>query len=174
MKPPSPFRHAWLGILAGISPALSPPALGHRARAAETAELRVAANTIRPGTIATSAAGFSLKAKLNGKAWSAASMMRPEAAGRIIGYKGEDYLGLPFHRSHLVVGKVIKFGDDQAVDLAVGDDDLFWAGRTGEMKYTKIDATSAEGTFFFTATARGTSKRIEVTEGTFRILLGQT
>lgn len=132
-----------------------------------------AANAIRPGTIATSATGFSMKAKLNGKAWSATSMIRPEAAGRILGYKGEDYLGLPFHRSHLAVGKVIKFGHDQAVDLSVGDDDLLWAGRTGEMKYTKIDATSAEGVFFFTATARGTTKTIEVTEGTFRILLGK-
>lgn len=131
------------------------------------------AAAIRPGTIATSTTGFSMTAKLNGKAWIAASMYAPEGPGRIIGYKGEDYLGLPFHRSHLVAGKVIKFGDDQAVDLSIGDDDLTWAGRVGEMKYTSVDAKSAEGVFFFTATARGTSKTLEVTEGKFRILLGQ-
>ncbi len=44
-----------------------------------------------------------------------------------------------------------------------------WGGRTGEMEITKVKDDWAEGTFYFTATASGTNKKIEVTEGFFRI-----
>jgi hypothetical protein len=41
------------------------------------------------------------------------------------------------------------------------------------MTITKVDQNSAEGTFSFTATARETTKKVEVTEGTFRVLFGK-
>ncbi len=36
----------------------------------------------RPGTVPTQQNGWTMKAKINGKNWVAASMMPPEAAGR--------------------------------------------------------------------------------------------
>jgi hypothetical protein len=132
-----------------------------------------ALQAIMPGTIATSASGYSMKAKLNGKDWVATSMMPQDVSNRIIGYKDGEYIGLPYDRRYLVVGKTIKFGENQAVDLATNDDVGFWGGRAGEMQITKVDKSSAEGTFFFTATSRETTKKVEVTEGSFRILLGK-
>jgi hypothetical protein len=40
---------------------------------------------IKPGTVATSPQGYSMKAMIDGKEWIASSMMPPEAAGRVIG-----------------------------------------------------------------------------------------
>jgi hypothetical protein len=85
----------------------------------------------------------------------------------------DEYIGLPYDRRYLVVGKTIKFGDHQAVDLVTSDDVGIWGGTKGEMQITKVDETSAEGTFFFTASASSTTKTVEVTEGSFRILLSK-
>jgi len=136
-------------------------------------QVQSALKALRPGTIATSADGYAMKAKLNGKNWVATSMMPQEAAGRIVGYVNDEYIGLPYDRRYLVVGKTIKFGDNRAVDLVTSDDVGIWGGRQGEMQITKVDETSAEGTFFFTASASSTTKTVEVTEGSFRILLSK-
>lgn len=128
-------------------------------------------SNLQPGQIATTANGYSMKAKLNGKEWIASSMISPEAAGRIMGSKGDEYISFPYSKSYLVVGKTLSFGENRQVDLFLNDDVGFWGGRSGELKITKVDADTAEGTFFFTATATGTTKKIEVTDGTFRILL---
>ena len=58
-----------------------------------------------PGSIPTSADGYSMKAKLNGKDWEAATMMPPALAGRIIGDNNGEYIGLPYNKSYFVVGK---------------------------------------------------------------------
>jgi hypothetical protein len=136
-------------------------------------QVQSAIKDIMPGTIATSAGGYAMKAKLNGKDWVAASMMPQEAAGRIIGYKKGEYIGLPYDKRYLVEGKRIKFGENQAVDLATNDDVGIRGGRTSEMQITNVDETLAEGTFFFTAGASSSTKTVEVTEGSFRILLGK-
>jgi hypothetical protein len=122
-----------------------------------------------PGTVATTADGYTMKAKLNGKAWTAGSIMPPDAAGRIVGYSNEEYIGLPYDRRYLVVGKKITFGEGNAVDLATNDDVGLWGGRKGEMEITKVDDKWAEGKFFFTASTSRSSKTVEVTDGFFRI-----
>jgi hypothetical protein len=125
----------------------------------------------RPGTIPTKAGGWSMTAKINGKAWSAVSLMPPEAAGRIIGYYKDEYIGLPYDKRNMVVGKKITFGENNAVDLSVSGDDNFYGGRKGEMEITKVDGNWAEGVFHFTATSHGSDKTIPVTDGFFRISL---
>lgn len=125
-----------------------------------------------PGSIPTSADGYSMKAKINGKDWVADAVMPPEAAGRIIGYYNGEWIGLPYDRRYLIVGKKITFGENNAVDLATNDDVGLWGGRKGEMGITKVDEKSAEGTFFFTASSSRTDKTLEVTDGFFRILFG--
>jgi hypothetical protein len=127
----------------------------------------------RPGTIPAKAGGWSMTAKINGKAWSAVSLMPPEAAGRIIGYYKDEYIGLPYDKRNMVVGKKIIFGEGNAVDLSTSDEAGFWGGRKGEMEITKADANWAEGIFHFTATTSGSAKTKEVTDGFFRILLAK-
>ena len=124
---------------------------------------------IKPGTIATTTSGYLMRAKLDGKEWTATSLMPPDAAGRIIGYNNGEYIGLPYDRRYLVVGKKITFGENQAVDLATNDDTGMWGGRKGEMEITKVDHNWAEGKFYFTATTSSSNKTVEVTDGFFRI-----
>ncbi len=100
-------------------------------------------------------------------------MAPQDAVGRIVGYGNGEYIGLPYDRRYLVVGKTVKFGDDEAVDLSTNDAIGMWGGRQGEMRITKVDETSAEGSFHFTATASGTTSTVQVTDGSFRILLGR-
>lgn len=124
-----------------------------------------------PGSIATSTGGFTMTAKINGKDWIADAMMPPEPAGRIIGYYDKESISLPYDRRDMVVGNKTKFGENQAVDLFTNDDVGIWGGRKGEMEITKVDDNSAEGKFYFSATASGTNKTMEVTDGFFRIIL---
>lgn len=125
----------------------------------------------RPGTIPTTEGGWTLKAKLRGKQWVATSMMPPDAAGRIIGYYGEEWIGLPYDKRNMVVGKKITFGENNATDLATDDEVGLWGGRKGEMEITKVDDKWAEGTFYFTGSTSRSDKTMEVTEGVFRISL---
>lgn len=127
----------------------------------------------RPGTISTKENGWTMKAKINGKDWVAASMMPLEAAGRIIGYYDKEYIGLPYDNRDLVVGKKIIFSEDDATDLATNDDVGLWGGRKGEMEITKVDDNWAEGKFYFTGSTSRSNKTVEVTDGFFRISLAK-
>ncbi|MEO5562966.1 MAG: hypothetical protein ABIR18_06010, partial [Chitinophagaceae bacterium] len=95
----------------------------------------------------------------------------PDAAGRIIGYYGEEWIGLPYDKRNMVVGKKITFGENNATDLATDDEVGLWGGRKGEMEITKVDDKWAEGTFYFTGSTSRSDKTMEVTEGVFRISL---
>ena len=122
-----------------------------------------------PGTVPTTADGYTMKAKLDGKDWAASSMMPPATGGRIIGYYDGEYIGLPYNKTYLVLGQKIVFGEDNAVDLSTKGDISMWGGRKGEMEITKVTGSWVEGKFFFTATSTRTNKTIEVTHGFFRI-----
>jgi hypothetical protein len=127
---------------------------------------------IKPGTIATSTAGYTLRAKLNGKEWVATSMMSPETAGRIIGYKGKEYIGLPYSKQGFKPGKKIILSEDDAADLSIDENGPgMYGGRKGEMEITSVGDTWIEGKFFFTASTSGSDKTIEVTDGFFRVKL---
>lgn len=132
-------------------------------------ELQSAIKEMMPGSIATSADGYSMKAKINGKQWTADAMMPAEAAGRIVGYHNGESIGLPFDIRDMVVGNKITFGEDNATDLMTNDDVGMWGGRKGEMEITKVDDKYAEGTFFFTGSTARSNKTMDVTEGFFRI-----
>ena len=137
----------------------------------EAKQVQSALQQMTPGAVATTADGFSMKAKLDGKDWVATSMMPQDLSSRIVGYRNGEYIGLPYDRRYLVVGNIVKFGENNAVDLSTKDDAGFWGGRQGQMQITRVDENAAEGTFYFTASSSGTSRRIEVTDGTFRIVL---
>jgi len=125
----------------------------------------------RPGTMPTKEGSWTMTARIAGKKWEASAIMPPEAAGRIVGYYQEEYIGLPYDRRDMVVGKKIRFHEGNAVDLSTTDDIGLWGGRKGEMEITKVDDNWAEGKFYFTGSTSRSTKTIEVTEGFFRISL---
>jgi hypothetical protein len=131
-------------------------------------------STIMPGTLPTAEGSWTMTAKIKGKDWAAASMMPPDAAGRIVGYYKNESIGLPYNRRDMYVGKKIKFKENNVVDLTLDDDVGIYGGRTGEMEITKVDENWAEGKFYFTGnTTQGSSKTVEVTGGFFRISLAR-
>lgn len=138
----------------------------------QASQVQEVLKSVAPGTVATSANGFYMKAKINGKDWSATSMMPPEQPSRIIGYYNEESISFPYDRRDMQVGKKTDF-KNSAVDLFLSDDVGIWGGHVGEMEITNVDSKSAEGKFYFTASASGSDKKIEVTEGSFRILFDQ-
>jgi len=123
------------------------------------------------GAIPATAAGFSMTAKINGKACKATAMMPPDKAEEIVGfYDGDKYIGLPYNKKNMVAGKKIMLEDENA-DLTTNDNVQVWNGRKGEMIITKVTGQWVEGTFFFRAYSYDNKKTIEVTDGFFRIAL---
>lgn len=123
----------------------------------------------QPGTIITKEDGWSMKAKINGKDIIAMSMMSPDETEQIIGfYSGDKYIGLPFNRQNMVMGKKMSFSDQNA-DLTTNDDVKVWNGGKGEMEITKVFDKWVEGKFYFTGYSYDNKKTIEVTDGFFRI-----
>ncbi|WP_462252131.1 hypothetical protein [Ferruginibacter sp.] len=125
---------------------------------------------IKPGTVAATASGYTMNAKINGSNWVASSMMPPDAAGRIVGYYKNDYIGLSYSKTDMVVGKKIIISDDNAVDLMLNDGCLY-INPKGAIEITKVDDNAAEGKFFFTNVCNNTKKEVKITDGFFRILL---
>jgi hypothetical protein len=125
-------------------------------------------SAIKPGTVATTTDGYTMTAKINGEDWVASSMMPPDAAGRIVGYYNDQYIGLPYNKTNMVAGKKITIDENEAVDLSLNSGCL-WKDAKGEMEITKVDDNAAEGKFFFTAICSSTGKAVEITDGFFRI-----
>lgn len=138
--------------------------------AGDAKQLAAAIKEMQPGGIATTEGGWTMKAKVAGKEWSANSLMPPAAAGRIIGDNDGITISLPYDRREMVAGKINKFSHNNAVDLFTPDDVGLWGVYEGEMEITKADAEWAEGKFYFTGTTSSDpGKKIEVTNGFFRI-----
>jgi hypothetical protein len=135
-----------------------------------TEKLKEIQAAIKPGTIAASAAGYKMMAKVNGKQWTASSLMPPETAGRIVGYSGKEYIGLPYNKQYLTAGKKITLGEEEAADIFFKGVGLATT-KSGQMEIIKVDGKMAEGKFYFTCVENATGKTIEVTEGFFRIVV---
>ena len=143
---------------------------GSQSKAEEQAnKIQEAVKANTPGSVPTSADGFFMKAKIDGKEWVADAVMPPEEPARIIGYYNGESISLPYDRRDMVVGEKTNF-ESSAVDLLLNDEVALWGGHKGQMIITKVDEKSAEGTFYFTASSTSTTKTIEVTDGSFRIL----
>lgn len=129
-------------------------------------------DTIKPGAIATTASGYTMNAIVNGSYWTASSMMPSEAAGRVVGYYENDYIGLPYSKIDMVAGKKIIADADNAVDLSLNDGCLY-TNPKGQIEIIKVDGSWAEGKFFFSTTCSSTNKTVKVTDGFFRIPLAK-
>lgn len=120
-------------------------------------------------SVPTAAAGWTLTANINGKAWKATSMAPPLIANRIIGYYNEEAIGLPYGNNNLVADNITEFGEFKAADLTLDDDVVFWVGREGQMQITKRESNWVEGIFNFTATSTSNNETKVVSDGFFRI-----
>lgn len=130
-------------------------------------------NTVKenaPGSLPVAEGGYTMRAKINGKEWTANSMMpATDKTGRIIGYHNTDYISFPYDKRDMVAGKKIRISENHAVDFVTKENGIC-GGRSGEMNITKVDDNWVEGTFFFTVNSCvGVATKIEVTDGFFRI-----
>jgi hypothetical protein len=129
-----------------------------------------------PGTVATSAEGYFMKAKIDGKEWNAAYMMPDESASSsyktIHGETGETYINFMIWRNGIKLGMTDAFGEGNAPNLSVEGVSGFWGGKSGELKITRVDEKWLEGNFQFDATSSSEpGKTIRVTDGSFRVPL---
>jgi hypothetical protein len=130
----------------------------------------------RPGTMPAKAGGWTMTAKVNGRSWSATSIMPPAAAGRMIGYVGnENYIGLPaFEKRSAKVGKRMALGEEQggySVDMWTSGDLTSYKNYKGSIQITNINGDWVEGTFSFTASSQAPAKTLVVSDGFFRVQL---
>lgn len=136
-------------------------------------DIQTAVKENTPGSIPTTSGGYTMTAKIGGREWTADAMMPAEVADRIIGYNNGESISLPYDRRDMVVGNKTRFSENNAVDLFTNDDVKIWGGRKGEMEITKVDDKWAEGKFYFTGSTSSSDKKIEVTDGFFRISLAK-
>ena len=125
-----------------------------------------------PGGIPTTAGGWTMTAKINGRDWTANSMMPLEETGRIIGDNNGEGFGFPYDRRQMEVGRKEIFGQHNAVDISTFKDGEieYWSGYKGEMEITKVEGDWAEGKFFITdIRTADPNKTVEITDGFFRI-----
>ena len=125
------------------------------------------------GAIATAEGSWTMTAKIDGKTWQATYLYPPETSNRISGYKGDEMIGLPYKKQDMVVGKKETFSESHATDLFINDDVGIYGGRKGEMVITKVNGNWVEGTFYFTANTKSTTKTVEVTDGFFRFKIAK-
>lgn len=125
---------------------------------------------MQPGGISTTENGWKMTAIIDGKRWSASSIIEPDMAGRILGDANEIKIGLPYNRSNMIAGRKTTFSHEDATDIFLpADEGGILGGYKGEMLITKADEQWAEGTFHFFASSERSDKRAEVTDGFFRI-----
>lgn len=141
---------------------------------AEAIQKPVNGNT--PGTIATSASGYNMTAKIDGKDWSASHMMPVTGSGSYIYVMGEDggnNMNFQLSKNGLAAGKKIEFSENHAANLNLEDVSAFFGGYSGYAEITKMDEQWMEGTFQFTASSSGTDRKVNVTDGRFRVALAE-
>lgn len=136
----------------------------------EAVKTRDAIAAAMPGTTPTAAGKYTMTAKINGKEWKASAMYPPMDAGRIIGYLGEEFIGMPrFDKKSLRVGVKEIFGKENSVQLAMGDKPVYYSGYSGEIEITKVDGDWVEAKFSINATEDNGSKTFKVTDGFVRV-----
>jgi len=137
-------------------------------------ELAAGINQMQPDGTPTTAGGWTMTAKFDGKDWSANSIMPLEATGRIIGDNNGVSISLPYDRREMTLGYKNKFGDHNAVTILINDSPKMWDGIAGEMEITKVDGDWVEGKFIVTGSnSSAPDKKIEITDGFFRISLAE-
>lgn len=124
-----------------------------------------------PGTVATTADGYTMRAKVNGKDWVAKDMLpnNNEDTRPIFGEADGQKISFTIWMQHPKVGRKETFAEGNVAELMGFEDVAICDAKKGEATVTKIDDHAIEGTFFMTGTSHESAKTIEVTDGFFRI-----
>lgn len=126
-----------------------------------------------PGTVATKEDNYYMKARIDGKQWTASHMMPDEDLNssyiRIHGENGGDYINFQLWKQGVKAGKNFPFDEDHAANLSLEEEAGFWGGTDGQLEITKLDGNWMEGKFSFKASSSSSTKTIDVTEGFFRV-----
>ncbi len=129
-----------------------------------------------PGAIATSDNGYYMKAKVDGKDWSATHMVPDNderSSYKMIRRENDgDNINFQLWKQGVEVGKKRAFSETNAAGIFLANDAALISGQTGEVEITKFDEQWLEGTFHFTATNSSSNKKVEVTDGRFRVASG--
>ena len=139
-------------------------------------QLAAGIQKIDPDGIPTTAGGWTMTAKINGRDWTASSIMPLEATGRIIGDFNGAGLGFPYDRREMEVGNKEIFGEHNVVQIStIKDGEIeYWDGFLGEMEITKVEADWVEGKFFVTGKRiTDSSRKVTITDGFFRISIAE-
>ncbi|MDB5086212.1 MAG: hypothetical protein JWR09_206 [Mucilaginibacter sp.] len=132
-----------------------------------------------PGSIPTSATGYYMRCKIDGKDWVATSMMPLKVDDRVLGYtEAGDYIGIPGITNNIRQGFKLTLGKSYNADLYIQNDKslidkngdvILLDKESGKVEITKRDGDWVEGTFYFTAGSSKYDKKIQVTGGVFRV-----
>ena len=142
----------------------------------EAKQIAAGIQKIDPDGIPTTTDGWTMTAKINGRDWTASSIMPLEATGRIIGDNNGAGLGFPYDRREMEVGHKEIFGQHNVVQISTINDGEkeYWDGVKGEMEITEVEADWIEGKFFVTGKMiSDSSRKVEITDGFFRISIAQ-
>lgn len=122
-----------------------------------------------PGTVATTADGYTMRAKVNGKEWVAKDMLPNDNndTRRIFGGANGQQISFTIWMQRPEVGRKETFSDGNVAGLSGFEDVAIWGGKKGEAVVSKIDDNAIEGTFFITATSNQSDKTLEITDGFF-------
>lgn len=120
------------------------------------------------GRINTAPGSWNMTAVIDGKPWKANYMYSPEQTSRIIGHHDDEFISFPY-RSNMSTGYKKAFSSSWAVDINLNDGVGIYGATEGEMIITKADANWIEGTFHFIAEAASGNKKLNVTNGYFKI-----
>jgi hypothetical protein len=130
-----------------------------------------AIDNFSPGMEPTAENGYYMKATVDGKEWIAAGMIHDEGGNssfkQVRGENGDIALGFQLWKQGTKTGEKRPFRDDYAADLSTADE--FLRGIDGELAITKADDIWIEGIFHFKATSTMSDKKMEVTNGFFRV-----
>lgn len=166
------MKHTFLILLLAFTSVLAACQNTPHQKAEQTAHaIQNVMKTYGPPSVATSGSGYTMKAIIDGKPWSAKSMMEINSSNNeyIHGDDGNTQISFYIDRDHIRVNKPRKFYVGHSADLAIGDN--LMSAKSGEWIITKADDKVIEGTFHFAASSSITGKKAEVTNGSFRVLL---
>ena len=128
-----------------------------------------------PGTIPTSSTGYYMKAKIDGKDWSASYMMPYEDISSsyiyITGENEGDNISFQLWKQGLSVGKKLPFSEDDAANIMLKNVSGYLGGRSGFVEITKMDGKWMEGTFQISANSVNSPDKAEITDGHFRVAM---
>jgi hypothetical protein len=133
----------------------------------------------KPGSIPTSANGYYMKCKVDGKDWEAVSMMPVSVANRVIGNMADGgYIGIGSLDGKEQPEAIFTIGDGNGADVYFPNDKtlidkdgnvILMDKSAGKIKITKVDGGWMEGRFYFTKSSSTNDKKIVVTDGVFRV-----